>query len=155
LPLPGRQVISLSGDGGLAMLMGDLLSLRQLELPVKVIVFRNEALAFVELEMMAAGILDFGTGLHNPDFAKTAEAAGLLGLTAETPDQVRPMVTRALQHDGPALVELLVHRQELSMPPTITLEQMTGFSLFMLKAVFSGRGDEIVDLARVNLFRGS
>jgi pyruvate dehydrogenase (quinone) len=150
---PGRQVISLSGDGGLAMLMGDLLSLRQLELPVKVIVFRNDALAFVELEMKAAGILDFATDLHNPDFAKVAEAAGLLGLTAETPDQVRPMIARALQHDGPALVEVLVHRQELSMPPTITLEQMTGFSLFMLKAVFSGRGDEIVDLAKVNLFR--
>jgi pyruvate dehydrogenase (quinone) len=152
---PGRQVISLSGDGGLAMLLGDLLSLRQLQLPVKVIVFKNDALAFVELEMKAAGILDFATDLHNPDFAKMAEAAGLLGMTAETPDQVRPMITRALQHDGPALVEVLVHRQELSMPPTITLEQMTGFSLFMLKAVFSGRGDEIVDLAKVNLFRSS
>jgi pyruvate dehydrogenase (quinone) len=150
---PGRQVVSLSGDGGLAMLMGDLLSLRQLELPVKVIVFRNDALAFVELEMKAAGLLDFGTGLQNPDFAKLAEAAGLLGLTAGTSDQVRPMIARALQHDGPALVEVLVHRQELAMPPTITLEQMTGFSLFMLKAVLSGRGDEIVDLAKVNLFR--
>jgi pyruvate dehydrogenase (quinone) len=150
---PGRQVVSLSGDGGLAMLMGDLLSLRQLELPVKVILFRNDALAFVELEMKAAGLLDFGTDLQNPDFAKLAEAAGLLGLTAATSDQVRPMIAQALQHDGPALVEVLVHRQELAMPPTITLEQMTGFSLFMLKAVLSGRGDEIIDLAKVNLFR--
>ena len=149
----GRQVISLSGDGGLAMLMGDLLSLRQLDLPVKLIVFRNDALAFVELEMKAAGILDFGTSLHNPDFAGIAAAAGLLGLTAVTPEQVRPMIGKALEHDGPALVEVLVSRQELAMPPTITLEQMTGFSLFMLKAVLSGRGDEIVDLARVNLFR--
>jgi len=149
----GRQVISLSGDGGLAMLMGDLLSLRQLDLPVKLIVFRNDALAFVELEMKAAGILDFGTSLHNPDFAGIAAAAGLLGLTAETPEQVRPMIGKALEHDGPALVEVLVSRQELAMPPTITLEQMRGFSLFMLKAVLSGRGDEIVDLARVNLFR--
>jgi pyruvate dehydrogenase (quinone) len=149
----GRQVISLSGDGGLAMLMGDLLSLRQLDLPVKLIVFRNDALAFVELEMKAAGILDFGTSLHNPDFAGMAAAAGLLGLTAETPEQVRPMIGKALEHGGPALVEVLVSRQELAMPPTITLEQMTGFSLFMLKAVLSGRGDEIVDLARVNLFR--
>src|SRR5207245_5993875 len=91
-----RQVIALSGDGGLAMLLGDLLSLRQLELPVKVVVFRNDALAFVELEMKAAGILDFGTELRNPDFAKTAEAAGLLGLRAETPDQVRPAIARAL-----------------------------------------------------------
>jgi pyruvate dehydrogenase (quinone) len=150
---PGRQVISMSGDGGLAMLMGDLLSLRQLELPVKVIVFKNDALAFVELEMKAAGILDFATDLHNPDFAKIAEAAGLLGLTAESSDQVRPLIGQALRHNGPALVEVLVHRQELSMPPTITLEQMTGFSLFALKAVLSGRGDEIVDLAKVNLLR--
>jgi len=150
---PGRQVVSLSGDGGLAMLMGDLLSLRQLQLPVKIVVFKNDSLAFVELEMKAAGILDFGTDLHNPDFAKMAEAAGLMGLTADTPDQVRPMLTQALQHDGPALIEVRVSRQELSMPPTITLEQMTGFSLFMLKAVLSGRGDEIIDLARTNLFR--
>jgi pyruvate dehydrogenase (quinone) len=150
---PGRQVVSLSGDGGLAMLMGDLLSLRQLETPVKIIVFKNDSLAFVELEMKAAGILDFGTDLHNPNFAKLAEAAGLLGLTAETPAQVRPMITQALHHDGPALVEVLVSRQELSMPPTITTEQVKGFSLFALKAVLSGRGDEIVDLAKINLFR--
>jgi len=150
---PGRQVISLSGDGGLAMLLGDLLTLRQLQFPIKVIVFKNNSLAFVELEMKAAGILDFGTDLQNPNFAKVAEAAGLLGLTAETPDQVRPMITQALQHDGPALVEVLVSRHELSMPPTITVEQMKGFSLFMLRAVLSGRGDEIIDLARTNLLR--
>ena len=82
-----------------------------------------------------------------------AEAAGVLGLTSESSDQVRPKIAQALKHDGPALVEVLVHRQELSMPPTITLEQMTGFSLFALKAVLSGRGDEIVDLAKVNLLR--
>jgi len=150
---PGRQVISLSGDGGLAMLMGDLLSIRQLDLPLKVIVFRNDALAFVELEMKANGFLDFATDLRNPDFAKMAEGAGLLGLSAETPDQVRPMIARALEHDGPALVEVHVARQELSMPPTITVEQATGFGLFMLKAVLSGRADEIIDLAKVNLFR--
>jgi pyruvate dehydrogenase (quinone) len=150
---PGRQVVSLSGDGGLAMLMGDLLSLRQLQAPVKIVVFRNDALAFVELEMKAAGLLDFATELQNADFAKMAEAAGLQGLTAETPEQVRPMITQALHHDGPALVDVHVSRQELSMPPTISLEQMTGFSLFMLKAVLSGRGDEIIDLAKINLFR--
>jgi pyruvate dehydrogenase (quinone) len=150
---PGRQVVSLSGDGGLAMLMGDLLSLRQLQAPVKIVVFRNDALAFVELEMKAAGLLDFATELQNADFAKIAEAAGLRGLTAETPEQVRPMITQALHLDGPALVDVHVSRQELSMPPTISLEQMTGFSLFMLKAVLSGRGDEIIDLAKVNLFR--
>jgi pyruvate dehydrogenase (quinone) len=150
---PGRQVIALSGDGGLAMLMGDLLSLRQLQLPVKLIVFKNDSLAFVELEMKAAGIVDFGTDLRNPNFAKMAEAAGVLGVTAETPEQVAPMIAQALQHDGPALVEVPVSRQELSMPPTITVDQAKGFGLFMLRAVLSGRGDEIVDLARVNVFR--
>ena len=150
---PGRQVISMSGDGGFAMLMGDLLTLRQHELPVKLIVFKNDSLAFVELEMKAAGILDFGTDLRNPDFTKIAEGAGLLGLRAETPDQVEPTISQALKYDGPALVEIPVSRQELSMPPTITLEQAKGFSLFMMKAVLSGRGDEIIDLARVNLFR--
>jgi pyruvate dehydrogenase (quinone) len=150
---PNRQVVSLSGDGGLAMLMGDLLSLQQLQTPVKIIVFKNNSLAFVELEMKAAGILDFGTDLRNPNFAKMAEGAGLLGLTAETSAQVRPMIAQALKYDGPALVEVLVSRQELSMPPTITAEQVKGFSLFALKAVLSGRGEEILDLARVNVFR--
>lgn len=149
---PGRQVVSLSGDGGLAMLLGDLLSLRQLGLPVKVIVFKNDALAFVELEMKAAGLLEFATDLRNPDFARMAEAAGLLGLSADTPDQVGPMIAEAFRHDGPALVEVRVHRQELALPPTISLAQMTGFGLFLVKAVLSGRGDEIVDLAKVNLF---
>jgi pyruvate dehydrogenase (quinone) len=148
-----RQVVSMSGDGGVSMLMGDLLTLRQLNLPVKVVVFRNDSLAFVELEMKAGGLLDFGTELRNPDFAALAQSAGLLGLKAETGQDVRPMLQQAFKHDGPALVEVLVHRQELSMPPTITLEQATGFGLFMLKAVLSGRGDEIVDLAKVNLFR--
>ena len=150
---PDRQVITLSGDGGIAMLMGDLLTLRQHELPVKVIVYKNDALAFVELEMKAAGVLDFGTDLRNPDFAKIAEGAGLLGLKAETADQVEPAIARALAYDGPALVEVAVARQELSMPPTITFEEAKGFSLFMLKAVFNGRGDEIIDLAKANLFR--
>jgi len=150
---PGRQVISMSGDGGFAMLMGDLLTLRQQELPVKVLVFKNDSLAFVELEMKAAGILEFGTDLHNPDFAKIAEGAGLLGLRADTSDQVESVLAEALRYDGPALVEIPVSRQELSMPPTISFEQAKGFSLFMMKAVLNGRGDEIVDLARVNLFR--
>jgi pyruvate dehydrogenase (quinone) len=150
---PGRQVISMSGDGGLAMLMGELLTLQQHRLPVKLVVFKNDSLAFVELEMKAGGFLDFATDLKNPDFAKIAEAAGLLGLRAETAEQVEPAIAQALNHDGPALVEVLVSRQELSMPPTITYEQARNFGLFMLKAVLSGRGDEIVDLGRVNLLR--
>jgi pyruvate dehydrogenase (quinone) len=150
---PGRQVISMSGDGGLAMLMGELLTLRQHDLSVKLVVFKNDALAFVELEMRANGFLDFATSLKNPDFAKIAEGAGILGLRAETPDQVEPAITQALKHDGPALVEVQVSRQELSMPPTITYEQARGFGLFMLKAVLSGHGNEILDLAKVNLIR--
>jgi pyruvate dehydrogenase (quinone) len=150
---PGRQVITMSGDGGFSMLMGDVLTLKQHELPVKVIVFKNDALAFVELEMKANGFLNFATDLHNPDFTKIAEGAGLLGLRAETPDQVEPTIAQALKHDGPALVEVLVARQELSMPPTISYEQAKGFSLFMLRAVLNGRGDELIDLAKVNLLR--
>jgi pyruvate dehydrogenase (quinone) len=150
---PGRQVITLSGDGGLAMLMGDLLTLRQLQVPVKLVVFKNNALSFVELEMKAAGFLDYATDLINPDFAKMADAAGLLGLTAETPEQVRPMLVQALEHDGPALVEVEVNRQELAMPPSLELNQMMGFSLYMIRAVLNGRGDELIDLVKTNLFR--
>jgi pyruvate dehydrogenase (quinone) len=150
---PGRQVISLSGDGGLAMLLGELLTLRQLKLPVKLVVFNNSSLGFVELEMKAAGILDFATDLVNPDFAKLAESAGILGLRVEKPEELRPALVQALDHDGPALVEVIVNRQELSMPPTITAEQAKGFSLYMVRAVFSGRGDEVIDLAKTNLFR--
>src|SRR5712691_4865397 len=150
---PGRQVISLSGDGGFSMLMGDVITLKQEKLPVKVIIFKNESLAFVELEQKASGFLEFATDLQSPDFAKIAEGSGLLGLTARTPDQVEPMIAQALKHDGPAVVEVFVSRQELAMPPTITVEQAKGFSLFMLKAVLNGRGDEIIDLARVNLLR--
>jgi pyruvate dehydrogenase (quinone) len=150
---PGRQVVALSGDGGLAMLMGDLLSLRQLKAPVKIVVFKNNSLAFVELEMKAAGLIDFRTDLENPNFAKMAESAGLLGLTAETPDQVRPMIAALLEHDGPALLEVPISRQELSMPPKVTLEQAKGFGLFALKAVLSGHGDELIDLAETNLWR--
>ena len=113
----------------------------------------EDSLDFVELEMKAGGFLDFAVELKNPDFAALAESAGILGLKAEAAQDVRPTLQKAFKHDGPALVEALVHRQELSMPPTITIEQATGFGMFMLKAVISGRGDELVDLAKVNLFR--
>jgi pyruvate dehydrogenase (quinone) len=150
---PGRQVISMSGDGGLAMLLGELLSLRQLNLPVKLIVFSNSTLGFVELEMKAAGLVDFATELVNPNFEQLAESAGLLGRRVEKPEDLHAAIEQALSHDGPALVEVLVNRQELSMPPTITAEQVKGFSLYMIRAVLSGKGDEVVDLAKTNLFR--
>lgn len=139
--------------------------LRRPVLPASITIVRSRILSTAISEAISAGvstsasrnrlaeILDFGTDLKNPNFAKLAEAACLLCLTAETPDQVRPMIVQALEHDGPALVEVLVSRQELSMPPTITFEQAKGFGLFALKAVLSGRGDEIVDLVNVNLSR--
>jgi len=150
---PGRQVIALSGDGGLAMLLGDLLTLRQLKLPVKLVVFNNSSLGFVELEMKASGLVDYGTELVNPDFAKLAESVGILGVRVERPEELRPALIEALAHDDPALVDVVVNRQELSMPPTISLEQAVGFSLYMVRAVLSGRGDEVIDLAKTNLFR--
>ena len=150
---PQKQVITLSGDGGLAMLLGDLLTLRQLKLPVKLVVFNNHALGFVELEMKAAGLIDYGTELVNPNFAQLAEAAGVLGVRAEKSEELTPALTAALEHDGPALVEVLVHRQELSMPPTISLDQAWGFSLYMMRAVLNGRSDEVIDLAKTNLMR--
>jgi pyruvate dehydrogenase (quinone) len=150
---PGRQVITLSGDGGLAMLLGDLLTLRQLKLPVKLVVFNNSSLGFVELEMKAAGLVDYGTELVNPNFAKLAESADIFGIHVEKPEELRPAMTKALELNGPALIEVLVNRQELSMPPTISLEQALGFSLYMIRAVLSGRGDEVIDLATTNLIR--
>lgn len=150
--LPDRQVISLSGDGGLAMLLGDLLTLKQLNLPVNVVVFNNSTLGFVELEMKAAGWLPYGTELVNPNFAKLAESAGILGIRVEDPGDLQRSLARAFAHKGPALVDVVVNRQELSMPPTITAEQAVGFSLYMIRAVLSGRGDEVIDLAKTNLF---
>jgi pyruvate dehydrogenase (quinone) len=150
---PGRQVISLSGDGGFAMLMGDLLSLTQLKLPVKIVVFNNGKLGFVELEQMSTGFLTTGTELVNPNFAAMAEAIGIRGIRIEKPDDVEAGVAEALAHEGPVLIDAVVARTELAMPPAINVEMAKGFTLFMVKAVMSGRTDEIVDLAQGNLWR--
>ncbi len=150
---PNRQVISLSGDGGFAMLMGDFLSLAQLHLPVKIVIFNNGSLDFVELEMKSAGIVDYGTELKNPDFSKLAEAAGVAGFRVERPEDVRPVLTKALSLPGPALVDCVVNRQELLIPPNLNFEVVKGFTLYMIRAVLNGKGDEIVDLAKTNLFR--
>jgi pyruvate dehydrogenase (quinone) len=153
LEFPGRQVVTLSGDGGLAMLLGDLLSLQQLKAPVKIVLFNNSALGFVELEMKAAGFLENGTTLVNPRFAELAGTAGIHGVRVEDPADVKPALIEAFHHDGPALIEVVVNRMELSMPPTIRLEQAIGFNLWAIKAVLSGRGSELVDLAATNLLR--
>jgi len=149
---PKRQVITLSGDGGLSMLMGDLLTLRQDGLPVKLVVFNNSSLGFVEMEMKATGFLDHGTELKNPDFAKVAEGIGILGIRVEKPEDVRPALEKALAYDGPALVDVVVARQELAMPPSLKLDQIVDFNLYLMKAILDGRGDRILDLARTNLF---
>ena len=150
---PGRQVVSLSGDGGFSMLMGDFLTLLQHKLPVKIVVFNNGTLGFVELEMKAAGFLDVDVALTNPDFAAMASAAGVHATRIEDPADLREAMSEAFAHDGPALLDVVTARQELAMPPRTELSQAEGFSLWVLKAVLNGRVDEVVDLARTNLGR--
>ena len=147
---PARQVVTLSGDGGLAMLMGELLTLRQSGLPVKIIVFNNGTLGFVEMEMKAAGLVETGVALDNPDFAAMARAIGLHGVRITDPGEVEAGVREVLAHPGPALLDAVTARTELSMPPKITLEQMKGFTLYMAKAILSGRGDSVVELGKTN-----
>ena len=150
---PGRQVVSLSGDGGFTMLMGDFITLTQYKLPVKVVVFNNGTLGFVEVEQKSTGFLDFGVDLQNPNFAAMAEAVGIRGIRIEDAGQVEDGIAAALAHDGPVLVDAVVNRTELAMPPSITLEMAKGFTLYMVKAVIGGRVDEVVDLAKTNVWR--
>jgi pyruvate dehydrogenase (quinone) len=148
---PGRQVVTLSGDGGLAMMLGDLITLQQRRLPVKVVVFDNGALSFVELEMKAAGIVNWGTELENPDFAAVARALGMHAERVERPAELEPALRAAFAHDGAALVDVRTARQELSMPPKVTAEHVKGFTLYATRTILSGRGSEIVELARTTL----
>lgn len=148
---PDRQVVSLSGDGGFTMMMGDFISLTQLKLPVKVIVFNNGSLGFVAMEMKAAGFLDTGTDLKNPNFAAMAAAMGVTAFRVEDSGDLEEAVAAALAHPGPALVDVVTAQQELVIPPKIKLEQAKGFGLYMLKAVMNGRGDEVLALAKTNL----
>jgi pyruvate dehydrogenase (quinone) len=148
---PGRQVIALAGDGGLAMLLGELLTLRQRRLPVKVIVFNNGALSFVELEMKAAGIVTYGTDLDNPDFAGIAQATGLFARRVDKPGDLEDALAEAFAHDGPALVDVSVSRHELSLPPKLTYGQIKGFTLYATRTILSGQGTELVELAKANL----
>jgi pyruvate dehydrogenase (quinone) len=150
---PGRQVVTFSGDGGLAMMFGELITLRQLNLPVKIVVFNNGALSFVELEMKAAGLVNFGTDLQDPNFAAVASALGLQGTRVERPVDLAAALEAAFGHDGPALIEVMTARQELSIPPTITFEQVKNFTLYATRTVLSGRGDELIDLAKTNVAR--
>jgi len=148
---PGRQVVALSGDGGLAMLLGELITLRQQHLPVKIVVFNNGALAFVELEMKAAGIVTYGTDLDNPDFAAIATAAGLFGARVEKAEDLEAALRAAFAHEGAALVDVHTARLELSLPPKLTYGQLKGFTLYATRTVLAGEGNELVELAKTNL----
>ena len=148
---PDRQVIALAGDGGLAMLMGDLLALTTYDLPVKVVVYNNSSLNFVELEMKAAGFVTHGTGLDNPNFASLAEAIGMKGFRVEKSKDLPRAVEDFLAHDGPAILDVKTERQELTLPPTIDAEQVKGFTMYAVRTVLDGKGTELVDLARANL----
>ncbi len=152
LACPGRQVIAMCGDGGFAMLLSELLTLRQLQVPLKVIIFNNSAYGFVELEMKAVGVLEYGTELDNPDFGQLAEAAGIKGFRVSDPALLEGVLREALAHDGPVIVDAVVKRQELSMPPSIDRHQASGFGIYALKALLDGRGGELLELAKANLF---
>lgn len=147
---PERQVISLSGDGGFAMLMGDILTIYQYDLPVKIIVYNNSSLGFVAMEMKVIGMPPFGTDLKNPDFAKMAQAIGIRGIRVEEAEGVEAAIAAALAHPGPVLVDVVVNQAELSMPPKIDFEQAKGFGIYMLKQTLNGDGKEVWDTISSN-----
>jgi pyruvate dehydrogenase (quinone) len=147
---PDRQVISLSGDGGLAMLLGDLLTAVQEKIPIKVVVYNNGALDFVELEMKVEGLLDAYTGLQNPDFSKLAEVIGLRGWRVERNEELEAAVIAFLAHPGPALLDVKVNRMELVMPAQVEASQVFGMALYSVKAVLGGRAGEVVELLKSN-----
>ncbi|MBP2170588.1 pyruvate dehydrogenase (quinone) [Erwinia toletana] len=148
-----RQVVAMCGDGGFSMLMGDFLTIAQLQLPVKIVVFNNSSLGFVAMEMKSGGYLTDGTELKNPDFAAIAAACGVKGIRVEKASEVDAALEQAFAHDGPVLVDVITASEELAMPPQIKMEQAKGFSLYMLRAIISGRGDEVVELAKTNWLR--
>ncbi|QPC41880.1 ubiquinone-dependent pyruvate dehydrogenase [Kaustia mangrovi] len=150
---PGRQVIAMCGDGGMTMLMGDLLTLVQEELPVKLLVFRNNTLGFVEMEMKVEGMLDAFTDLKNPDFAGVAKACGFHGLHVDNADDLDGAMRDWLAHDGPALLDVAVNRFELVMPPTVEVSQAVSTAMYGVKAVLNGRLDDVWAMAENKLLK--
>jgi pyruvate dehydrogenase (quinone) len=146
-----RQIVSMSGDGGFAMLMGDFLTLVQYDLPVKVVLFNNSSLGMVELEMLVAGLPSYGTTNHNPDFAAIATAAGAYGVRVEKPKDLEKALKDAFKHKGPALVDVVTDPNALSIPPKISAEMVTGFALSASKIVLDGGVGRMVQMARTNL----
>jgi pyruvate dehydrogenase (quinone) len=150
---PDRQVISLSGDGGLTMLMGDMITAVQEAIPIKVAVFNNGSLGFVELEQKVEGLLDAYTDLKNPDFARVAEAVGWYGRRVDRAADLEAAVRDWLAHPGPALLDVHTDRFELLIPPTISAAQVAGTALYSAKAVLDGRGGDVVDLIKDNFLK--
>ena len=147
---PGRQVISFSGDGGLAMLMGELLTLVQYQLPVKIVLYDNHRLGMVQLEQEAAGLPHYGVELKNPNFATLAQAIGLKGLRVEDPAEVRPALEEALASNGPVLVDVVTDPNVLAVPPKATVQQAKGLALAMTKMVFTGESGDVADTVMAN-----
>jgi pyruvate dehydrogenase (quinone) len=150
LARPGQQVIAFCGDGGLSMMLGDLMTIVQYRLPVKVVVFNNRSLGMVKLEMEVAGIPDLETDMLNPDFTKIAEAMGMLGITINSPDEVKSGLERAFQQDGPVLITVWTDPNALAMPPKLEFDQMKGYSLYIGKMMLSGRMDEVFNMISSN-----
>lgn len=148
---PGRQVVSLSGDGGLSMLLSELITVGAYEIPVKIVLFDNSTLGMVKAEMLVDGLPDFGVDVPQVDYRGIAAAAGIDAQRVDKPGDVRPALERAISVDGPALVQVITDPRALSMPPTLTGEQLKGFALAMSKVVLTGGMGEAVNLARSNL----
>jgi pyruvate dehydrogenase (quinone) len=153
LAFPERQVISLSGDGGFAMMMGDILTIYQYNLPVKIVVYNNGSLGFVAMEMKVIGMPPFGTDLKNPNFAKMAEAIGIMGIRVENSEDVPAAIQKALAQDGPVLIDVLTNPTELAMPPKINMDQAKGFGIYMIKQTLLGDGAEVWDTLSSNFLR--
>jgi pyruvate dehydrogenase (quinone) len=150
LACPDKQVIAFCGDGGLSMMMGDLMTIVQYKLPVKIIVFNNRSLGMVRLEMEVAGIPDLETDLLNPDFAKLAEAVGMSSVTIREPGDVRSQLEKAFQQDGPVLVSIWTDPDALAMPPKLEWSQVKGYALYMGRMMLSGRMDEVLNMISSN-----
>lgn len=151
LAYPDRQVIAMCGDGGLSMLLGDLATIAEYKLPVKLIVYNNRNLGMVKLEMEVAGIPDNETGMHNPDFSRVAMAAGIPGYNVSKPEDVFPVLTKALLMEGPVLVNIMTDPNALALPPHIEFSQMLGFAHTMYRMMLTGRSKDVLDTIHTNI----